>query len=316
VTIQNNAVCKDTLSADRNGDCYLDWTEGWAAPVKLFNDHGQSSTYFELPEKFLILSDLHGNVQGTIELLLSAGVMDDRFNWIYDGSLIINGDVFDRGDEVTECLWLLYQLWQYPAAADKIVLLLGNHENMTLSSRTHQVKGKYQQTCELLNLRYNQLYGEDTYLGKWLRHWQACVQIGEYGIMHAGISPGMAERFSSLSEINDLVRDYYQQADYNAENVEYVFGRNGIFWYRGYFYSDEKWERADSDIIAEIRAQFNLKTIIVGHTTMEDIAFEQNGQVIAIDAGLKYQESGKALLYENGRFFVLAANGIKKELKP
>ncbi len=46
------------------------------------------------------------------------------------------GDMFDRGDQVTECLWLVYALEETAKAAGGYVhFILGNHELMNLQGR-------------------------------------------------------------------------------------------------------------------------------------------------------------------------------------
>ncbi|KAG1488187.1 hypothetical protein G6F52_014005 [Rhizopus delemar] len=50
-------------------------------------------------------------------------------------TLVIAGDVFDRGPQVTEAFWLLYGLQQQAAAARGAVhFVLGNHETKVLCS--------------------------------------------------------------------------------------------------------------------------------------------------------------------------------------
>ncbi|MCF7910931.1 MAG: metallophosphoesterase [Candidatus Cloacimonetes bacterium] len=314
VYIVNQQIIRDTLTANARGEYLLDWSKGQAKSVVLQKEFSQPVTSLAKPERFLALSDLHGNLAGTVELLLAAGVMDEHYNWIYDGWLIIVGDVFDRGEQTTECLWLLYHLWQQ--AEGKMITILGNHENMTIGQKTHEMKDKYGETCALLNMTYNELYGEDTLLGSWLRSWQTVLQLDDILFVHGGISVGFAQRFPVLSEVNELVWDYYHQVDIQSADLDYLFHRNGPFWYRGYFSPEDKWEPANPEIIDGIRQQYMVKNIVVGHTTFDKVQYAQDGRIIAIDAGLKYQESGSALLYESGRFFVLASDGTISDLTP
>ena len=318
VFIKDHQVIRDTLVPQPDNSYLLDWSDGYANPVNLQESFGSPVTSFQQPERFLVISDLHGNLNGTIELLLAAGVMDTTFNWIYNGWLIVDGDIFDRGEQVTSCLWLLYHLYQQ-AENDpdgKLIPVLGNHENMTIGKHIHKVEGKYQETCELLGMNYNELYGENTFLGSWLRSWQTILLLGDYLFVHGGISAGFAERFNSPDSVNILISDYYHGRSVDQASLDYLFSNNGPFWYRGYFSTEEKWEKSDPEIIERILKKYNLKNIIVGHTTFESIQFAQEGLVIAIDAGLKYQNSGQALLFQSGRFFMLASSGVLTELTP
>ena len=154
VSIEDSLVIRDTLSANIEGEYMLDWSHGKTKPVKLQREFTRPATSQPKPAKILAISDMHGNLDGTVELLLAAGVMDENYNWIYDGCLIILGDVLDRGDYTTECLWLLYHLYSQTEenAQNKLIPILGNHETMTIQKRTHNMKGKYGLTCELLNI--------------------------------------------------------------------------------------------------------------------------------------------------------------------
>ena len=52
------------------------------------------------------LSDFHGKYDLMIELLTNNNIIDENKNWAFgDGHFVITGDIFDRGDKVTEILW-------------------------------------------------------------------------------------------------------------------------------------------------------------------------------------------------------------------
>ncbi|MDP8210958.1 MAG: metallophosphoesterase [Candidatus Stygibacter australis] len=319
VTIQDSQVFRDTLSADDQGEFLLDWSDGKAEPIVLTKNFEQPATSPPKPDKFLALSDMHGNLDGTIELLLAAGVMDENYNWIYDGCLIMVGDVLDRGEYTTECLWLLYHLYSQTVdnPQNKLIPILGNHETMTIRKRTHEMDGKYGRTCELLDMTYNELYGENTLFGSWIRNWQTILKLDDLLFVHGGISTGFAQKYKDLDQVNTMIWDYYHDSEAIQDtNLDYLFRTNGPFWYRGYFYSEDKWDTASPEIIDGILNEYSLENIIVGHTTFKNIQYAQEGRIIAIDAGLKYQESGQALLYQDNSFFVLAPDGTISKLKP
>lgn len=63
--------------------------------------------------KVAAVSDIHGQFGVFLELLTKNNIITDTWNWNFgDGHLVIVGDVFDRGPQQTEALWLLYQLEQ------------------------------------------------------------------------------------------------------------------------------------------------------------------------------------------------------------
>ncbi len=54
-------------------------------------------------KKFAAISDIHGQFAIFKKLLINNGVINDALNWQYGtGHLIITGDIFDRGDTVTD----------------------------------------------------------------------------------------------------------------------------------------------------------------------------------------------------------------------
>jgi hypothetical protein len=165
-----------------------------------------------------------------------------------------------------------------------------------------------------LGKTYNELYGKYSFIGMWMRSWQTILTLDQYLFVHGGISPGLAEKYPDLDKLNQLITDFYHDKPVDADEITYIFRNNGPFWYRGYFYGEEKWEKSDPEIIKGILQKYDLEKIIVGHTTFAQIKTVQNQQIIAIDAGLKYQESGQALLFQNNKFFVLASSGGISEL--
>ena len=94
---------------------------------------------------FAAISDIHGQHEMFIELLMAQGIIDSLQNWAFtDGHLVIVGDVFDRGDKVTESLWFLFDLEkQAKKAGGRVHLLLGNHEVMVLHGDIGYINPKY-----------------------------------------------------------------------------------------------------------------------------------------------------------------------------
>src|SRR5262249_9711329 len=85
--------------------------------------------------RILVLSDIEGNFTPFRKLLQASKVIDGNFNWTFgNGHLVFGGNMFDRGQQVTECLWLIYSLEEKAKAAGGMVhFILGNHEIMNLS---------------------------------------------------------------------------------------------------------------------------------------------------------------------------------------
>ena len=83
----------------------------------------------------LVMSDPHGRLDCVVSLLQGNGVIDGDLHWSYGSDrLVVIGDIFDRGNDVTAIFWLLYKLQQEAAeAGGSVVLFLGNHEPMVFA---------------------------------------------------------------------------------------------------------------------------------------------------------------------------------------
>ncbi len=107
--------------------------------------------HYDLPARMLVLSDIEGDFTAFKMILKGAKVIDDSFNWSFgDGHLVLVGDYFDRGLNVTECLWLIYKLeTEAEAYGGKVHFILGNHEIMNMQGYTDCVRKKFLPTQNL-----------------------------------------------------------------------------------------------------------------------------------------------------------------------
>ena len=265
--------------------------------------------------KLAVISDIHGQFELFKRLLVAHQIMDAQGNWLFgEGQLVISGDVFDRGPKQTEALWLIYQLQQQAqATGGKVHFLLGNHETMVLNGDLRYLNEKYEKVANLLNRPFARLYGEDTLLGQWLRTRNVLVKIGDMLFLHGGLHPELAREGRTLADINQvftgqLVEDQDQPRQGFAR---YLHKTNGPIWYRGYF----KDPQASQQDINLLKQHFGVAHILVGHTTQRHIRTLYNGDVIAIDSGIKGGESGEILLLEGQNFYRGSPNGSRQRLE-
>ncbi|MDO5615502.1 MAG: metallophosphoesterase [Cruoricaptor ignavus] len=278
----------------------------------------EPDTYPETPEKFLVISDFDNLVEAFSMVLKGEGIIDDNFNWIYgNGHLIITGDLFDRGVNVSENLWLIYKLEQEAeAAGGKIHLIIGNHEMMNLIGDWRYIETKYFNNAMLMKKRMMNLYYTDTEIGKWLRTKNIMKKIGPYIFMHGGISPQVTDLGIDISKINEYgkMRMNFQRCDsqdatcqnqYNVVNS----GTTGVYWYRGLVRQEVTEQEVD-----RMLNHFEADRIIVGHTKDNEIRSLYNGKVLAID--IYHQTNFKngfmqALQFQAGCFRVFETTGNK-----
>lgn len=319
-SINNNQLKSDTLNKKNKRDqplkVLVQSLPNVSFSVPLKSSLTNEPSVFPAAEKMFVLSDIEGTFQGLVTLLVKGGVTDEQFNWTFgSGHLVICGDMFDRGNEVTACLWLLYKLEDEAKAKGGYVhVILGNHEIMNLYGDYRYVNPKYRSAVKIMNKDYSKFYDNDTELGKWLRTKNVMEKIGDWLCLHGGVSDIINKAGLSLASLNETARPYYDKGDDDsllvAAKVYPLFHPEAApFWYRGYF--DEP--VADMSIIDKTLSVFDVKHIIVGHTIVDNIQPRYDKKVIAID--VNYHEGNyQALVIEKNNFYRMTKDGQKQQL--
>src|ERR1041384_7290393 len=81
--------------------------------VKLRGPAAPAPDTITVPKKapIFVVADTHGEFEILAQMLTSQKVVDSRLRWSFGrGHLVVLGDVFDRGPNHLEILWLLYGL--------------------------------------------------------------------------------------------------------------------------------------------------------------------------------------------------------------
>ena len=265
-------------------------------------------------KKVVALSDVHGQFDVLITLLTNQKIIDDDGNWAFgDGHMVMTGDIFDRGHQVNEVLWFMYKLDQQARDAGGMVhLLMGNHEQMVLGGDLRYVHQRYDVAAKLLDRSYDKLYGADTEIGQWLRSKNTIIKINDVLYMHGGISSEWISRNLTLARANKLYRqhvDASKQSRKADEELNFLFFGNGPTWYRGYF--SEEFTETELDTILN---HFDVKRIVVGHTSQDRVLGLFNNKVIAVDTSIKEGQSGELLLLENKQLTRGLYNGSREDL--
>ncbi len=280
-------------------------------------------------DKIFVLSDIEGNFNVLVSLLQGNGIIDEHFNWAFgDGHLVVNGDLVDRGEFVTQVLWLIYKLEQQAQEQNGIVhVILGNHENMDIKGRTDYTQDKYIAAAQMISkkdnpseaLRY--LFSKDAELGAWLRTKNSIERIGDILFVHAGLSPELIEHDFSFQEINDSVRAYldYQTSEIENDRTRFLFRNLGPLWFRGMVmdYKDY-YKKSTHDQVESALAQYDANTVVIGHTIVDSVSSEYNGKIMRIDVvhpEEKNSGNAQALLIEDNNFYRVNDLGAKVKLK-
>jgi len=260
-------------------------------------------------DKILSVSDIEGEFAGFRKLLLDAGVIDKQYRWTFGkGNLLVAGDLFDRGHEVTQYLWLLYKLEQEAIAKGGYVhIILGNHEIMNLVGDFRYVEPMYKESAHVAGLSYKDFYAGNTELGRWLRSKNTVEKIGGVLILHGGISPEVLRKQISLEAINVLCRKYYGLAHSAIpDSAALFFGEDALFWYRGYFL-DPKATEAEVESTLKF---YQCSKILVGHDIVEHVTSLYRGKVIGLDVDT-HKGNSEALLIIKGKYYRVDNTGVK-----
>ena len=269
----------------------------------------EKSTFNNI-NKIAVLSDIHGQYELLNTILKNNNIIDEKENWIFGkGHLVINGDIFDRGNKVNEVLWLVFKLeTQAIKKGGRVHYLLGNHEYMVLYNDLRYINEKYKLTSELLNVEYDKLYGKNTIIGRWMRSKSTIIKINNHIFTHGGISENflayeefnidninykMRESIPILKELRKNRKDSKDPSFYNV-----YFGSESLIWYRGYLTGTL------TDIeISKILKAVEADHIIVGHTSNAKVLQFYNFKIIGVDSSIKKGEYGELLIIDNNQFF-------------
>jgi hypothetical protein len=270
-----------------------------------------------------VVADTHGEFAILAQMLQSQKVVDSRLQWAFGrGHLVVLGDVFDRGPNHLEILWLLYELEvQAAKAGGGVHLVLGNHETMVLQGDLRYLNPKYVDTARDLGIGYPALFAADTVLGQWLRSKPVMFMIGGNLCLHGGVSRALVDRNLSLAQINATARAALSGVvgdDVERERAEFLFSPLGPLWYRGYFADQRDFPTATAADVSAVLEQFGVRRILVGHTIVPAITPLYDGKVIAVQVYPKHDDVGnvsfESLLVRGDRLFRAMPDGKVEEL--
>lgn len=230
------------------------------------------------------ISDIEGNYRAFRDFLVSARVINADLDWTFgQGHLVLVGDFVDRGASTTPLLWLIYKL-ELSAAAQggRVHYILGNHEIKNLQGNFQSAHQKYTHVAGMLGRQQGELFGDASFLGRWLMSKNSAELINGTLFVHGGLHPKLAELPYSLEEVNRIARSRYRQMWYpsrqpTAEDV-LLDTVKGLSWYRGYFKDDLSQAQVDATL-----KKFQASAVVVGHTPTWSVKALFDRKVFAID---------------------------------
>ena len=274
-------------------------------------------------DKVFVMSDPHGRLDCVISLLQGNHIIDKDYKWSFGNNhLVIIGDIFDRGKDVPQIFWLFYKLEDEAAkAGGHVSFMLGNHEPMVLANDLRYTKGKYKVLAEKLTMKYPELFGPNTELGKWLSTRNTMQLIGSDLYVHAGLSKEFYDRNLSIPVVNEEMSKalFMSKKERKALSplTAFLYGNSGPIWYRGLVRQDAKYHPLPQDSLQMIMDRYKVQHIIVGHTIFKDISTFYEGRVIGVNVDNKEnrkKKRGRAMLIEDKQYRVVGDKGVQRKL--
>jgi len=281
--------------------------------------HSVDPAQYNDVSKLLVIGDIHGGYDSLVLFLRNNGIIDEQHSWTFGtGHVVFLGDIFDRGDKVTESLWLIYQLeHQAPDSGGRVHFILGNHEIMVLLKDHRFIADKYYYLCKKLQLAYGQLFAKKTILGEWLRTKNSIIIIDDKLFVHAGISSEIIDLNLTLEELNNRVRYFLNYPErnriYGLENRELIMGMKGPFWYRGFIETNAYFPRFTEVVLESVLDYYQVSEIYAGHSNVDTVSAMYDNRVFLLDVPFySYGHNMQAMLIENKFKYLLSTKGNRK----
>lgn len=225
-----------------------------------------------------VIGDVHGHLIKLTELMLAAGLIDERQRWIAgDAHLWFVGDFFDRGPHGIGVVDLIMRLQVQAAdAGGEIRALLGNHEVLFLGAHRFQHIRRFM-------LSWKRNGGQDADMAlvssrqlAWLRRLPAMALVQNRLLMHAD-AMFYLDYGSTVDDVNDAIAELLRSDDTDAWHVLLDdFAERMAF--------NERNENGVTNAI-ECLTTFGGQQIIHGHTPIQYVA-----DAIAPDTPLLYAD--------------------------
>jgi calcineurin-like phosphoesterase family protein len=231
--------------------------------------------------------------------------------------VVVLGDILDRGNQVTETIWLLYRLEQEAMQqGGKLHIILGNHELMIFKGDTRYIADKYSILTKNFSLPYQKLFSKKTLIGQWLRSKNTALKINDNLFIHGGLHPDFIKVKLSLDSINNLVYNYLNSKKKEIHPLavyDLIFGEKGPFWFRGLI-TNKVIQEKDVDALLKF---YGVNHIFVGHTGLPKITTFYNGKVWGMDVPY-YLYNGypmEAIMIDANNIYLLNTSGMKTKIQ-
>jgi len=286
--------------------------------IALKRDFIRPPVKVEMPDKLMIIGDIHGEYEAVMQLLQNNHVVDNSGNWNWGrGHLFFIGDFMDRGSSVTEVLWLVNRLENQAALfGGQVHTVLGNHEIMVLLNDLRYLHPKYERIASYFALNHSGFFDLSTELGRFLRSKPAMVKVGKNLFVHAGISPEFLKAELHLDSVNNILYRFLNSDFRRPEPIELLLLLGeGPFWFRGFLAEYDYREQVNEEFVDSVLNFYSADRIIVGHSEVSGISSRFGGKVIAVNVPFNNPEIlPQALLFLHDKLYIVDKYGKRQPL--
>ena len=277
------------------------------------------SEYSEV-DSIMVVGDVHGEFNTMEKLLVANKVVSAKGDWLFGKNhLVFVGDIFDRGDQVTEALYFIRRISRLAREkGGRVHLILGNHEVMVLMNDSRYIAPKYRNLSKRLLTNYYNFYAENTDLGRWLRSLNAVLKINDKLFVHGGLSYDVVEKKLSIDQINKDIRySLLNAGSMSAKELKKkIYFPGNPLWYRGYMMESRYYSRITEPEVDEVLKFYNVKQIMFGHTELDEISFLFQKKLCALNVPMGYvQFRPQILLIVDDQFYRCLLNGEREYIK-
>jgi calcineurin-like phosphoesterase family protein len=271
-------------------------------------------------DSIMVVGDVHGEFETMKKLLVANKVINAKGDWLFGKNhLVFVGDIFDRGDQVTEALYFIRRITRLAREkGGRVHLILGNHEVMVLMNDSRYIAPKYRNLSKRLLINYHNFFAENTDLGRWLRSLNAVLKINDKLFVHGGLSYDVVEKNLSIDQINmDIRYSLLNSKSMSAKELrKKIYFPGNPLWYRGYMMDSRYYSRITEPEIDEVLKYYNVKQIMFGHTEIDEISFLFQKKLCALNVPMGYvQFRSQILLIVGDHFYRCLLNGEKEYIK-
>jgi len=241
-----------------------------------------SSLYqYPLPDRLIVIGDLHGDIKRLKDILVNASIINNRLEWIADPPRTIVVQIGDQVDSLNRnpdadnweklndiCLLHFTHSLDLIARAKggMFISMIGNHELMNIMGNFSYVSQK-----SMVDNRID-MFKPKGNLSTLLAHRPLVLKIGNLFFCHAGITKDHLEILNKhqkpLSYLNDIWKRYMLHNEVEESDKEIfeniiVQPEKGILWTR---------ELGTEEDISYVLNNLECQYIFIGHTAVNKIS--------------------------------------------